>query len=284
MDWLERMNVALDYIEDHLADTIDYDRLSVLTLCPGNLFQRMFAVMTQMPLSEYVRRRRLSSAGMDLASGTEKVIDVALRYGYDSADAFAAAFKRLHGVSPSQAKRPGVTLTHCPRLSFTLKLKGEKDMKYKIVERQAFKVVGKNLRTTQEQNMKEGSIPKFWGKCNTDGTVAGLCRLEPDKPLLGVCHGDAPDGSFSYLVGLETARPADGYDTLAIPAATWAVFPSVGPMPDAIQKVWHEIFTAFLPASKYDHAPIPDFELYPEGDPAGPDYYCEVWIPIVAKR
>ncbi|MDD3842703.1 MAG: AraC family transcriptional regulator [Candidatus Izemoplasmatales bacterium] len=284
MDWLDRMNTVLDYIEDHLTEAIDYEQMAKMSLCSGNLFQRMFSNFTGMSISEYIRRRKLSKAGMDLASGDTQVIDIAGRYGYDSPDAFAYAFKRLHGITPSQAKIKGTTLTNYPRLTFTMKIKGEEKMRYRIVERQEFKVAGKSIKTSQEENMKQNSIPKFWDLCKHNGTMSALCAVGLEKPFLGVCYGDASDGSFLYMVGVEAKIMQAGFEMISIPQATWAVFESKGPMPFAIQKVWKEIFQNFLPTSKYDHAPMADFELYPEGDNQSQEYRCEVWIPVVPKR
>lgn len=283
MDWLERMNLVLDYVEEHLDDEVDYGKMAKMSLCSGNLFQRMFSTFTGLPLSEYIRRRKLSEAAMDLAEG-KTVLETALKFGYDSGDAFAHAFKALHGIPPSKAKLPGTVLTLCPKLSFTLQMRGEMQMKYRLVEKDAWRAAGKTLRTTQEENMKQGSIPKFWDRANQDGTSNLLCALAPGKPLLGLCFGDDPDGSFRYMIGVETAKAAPDLETLEIPAATWAVFESVGPMPGAIQKVWNEVFRDFLPASRYEHAPIPDFESYPEDDPSRADYRAEVWIPVIPKR
>ncbi|MFA5036632.1 MAG: GyrI-like domain-containing protein [Candidatus Izemoplasmatales bacterium] len=284
MDWLDRMNTVLNYIEDHLSDTIDYDQMAKISLCSGSFFQRMFSNFTGLPLSEYIRRRRLSQAGMDLANGETQVIDVAFRYGYDSPDAFTYAFKRLHGITPSQAKVKGAILSNYPRLAFTIKIKGEAKMNYRLVEKSDFKVIGKSLQTTQEENMKQQSIPKFWDQCKHDGTVAALCAIDKDKPLLGVCYDDASDGSFRYMIGIEANTNAKDFEILTIPQATWAVFESIGPMPFAIQKVWGEIFQDFLPTSKYEHAPMADFELYPTDDNQSSEYQCEVWIPVISKR
>jgi AraC family transcriptional regulator len=159
------------------------------------------------------------------------------------------------------------------------------EMKYKLVEKASFTVVGKSLKTTQEENMKTMSIPRFWDRCNQDGTGERLCALDAKKPLLGVCYGDEPDGTFRYMVGMEAQGTPPDFETLTLPKATWAVFESIGPMPHAIQKVWNAIFQEFLPTSKYEHAPMADFELYPcEGNPSEADYRCEVWIPVIAKR
>ncbi len=284
MDWLNRMNQVLAYIEDHLEGTIDYEDISQISLCPGSLFQRMFSNFTNISLSEYIRKRKLSQAAMALVEEDVSVIDIAMRYGYNSPDAFSYAFKRMHGISPSQAKKNGESLVHYPKLSFIIQMKGDIEMKYKIIEKEAFTVVGKSLRTTQEENMKEGSISQFWGRSYDNGVVRSLCALEPNKPLLGMCYNDEADGHFSYLIGVESNKSIDTFDTLKISKAKWAVFESIGPLPGAIQNVWKDIFQNFLPSSPYDHAPMPDFELYPDSNLQSEDYFCEVWIPIIAKK
>ncbi len=282
MDWLQRMNQVLDYIEQHLEDEIDYDRIARISLCPSGLFQRMFSILMNMPLSEYIRRRRLSSAALDLQRGESNILTIAIQYGYDSPDAFTYAFKRLHGVTPSQAKNQGIQLKLIPRLSFQMELKGVMEMNYKIIQKDAFVVIGKKIQTNQEENKKVHTIPNFWTKLNQDGTTQKLCQVGGNKPLLGVCYNGKPDGSFTYLIGVE-GKPSAAFESLIIPASTWAVFETHGPMPDAIFLVWKDIFQQFFPTTGYQHAGTPDFELYPTGDVDAADYRAEVWIPIVAK-
>ncbi len=125
MDWLERMNRAMDYVEEHLDQEVDYGEIARIACCPPGLFQRVFAVLTDIPLSEYIRRRRLTRAAFDLCTTKEKVIDVAVKYGYDSPDAFAVAFKRLHNITPAAARERGTMLKAYPKLTFSLILKGD---------------------------------------------------------------------------------------------------------------------------------------------------------------
>jgi AraC family transcriptional regulator len=284
MDWLRRTNRVLDYIEDHLTDDIDYEEIGKISLCPSGLFQRVFSTLTGISLSEYIRRRKLSKAAMELAEGTESVLDVAIKYGYDSADAFTVAFKRVNGITPSQAREQGVELIHYPKLSFTMKIKGELKMKYKMIKKPTFTVVGVSIQTTHDENMKNHSIPNFWTAFNAGKTGEKLCILAPDKPFLGVCYGEKPDGTFRYMIGVESLKTDKDLESLTIPAANWAVFESIGPMPEAIMKVWGEIFQDFLPSGNYDHADMPDFESYPEANPDSDHYRCEVWIPVVPKK
>ncbi|MDD3957383.1 MAG: AraC family transcriptional regulator [Candidatus Izemoplasmatales bacterium] len=283
MDWLVRMNRVLDYIEAHLTDTIDYDEIQHISCASGDFFQRMFSQFTGISLGEYIRRRKLSDAAIRLIDQKMSIIDLALEYGYESSDAFTHAFKKLHGVTPSDAKKKAISLTAYPKLSFNITMKGSERMKYRIVEREAFNVVGKSIKTSQERNLKFHEIPKFWDDFNQSGHTETLCALSAEENVLGVCYDGMADGSFSYMIGVVSNQATSEFETISIPKATWAVFESVGPMPDAIQKVWSDIFQNFLPTSGYEHAPMADFELYPKGCIHDVDYYSEVWIPIVKK-
>ena len=146
MDWLEHMNAAMDYIEVHLADEISYDRAARLACCSTYHFQRMFSYLAGVPLAEYIRRRRLTLAAFELRGGKCKVIDVALKYGYESPEAFSRAFKKLHGAMPLAAREAGVPLKAYPRMRFHITIQGNKEMNYRILQREAFRVFG--LATT----------------------------------------------------------------------------------------------------------------------------------------
>ncbi len=284
MDWLIRMNSVLDYIEQNLTSEIDYERIQAISCTSGDLFQRMFSHMTNISLSEYIRRRRLSDAAEKLSCNHGSVLETALLYGYDSPDAFSSAFKKYHGISPSQAKKRNITLYTYPKLSFQITMKGDRKMKYRIVEKKAFKVIGHSIKTSQEDNLKNMSIPKFWDDFNNSPKCDELMKHNLDDVILGVCYDGLPDGSFSYLIGVVSTSNEEGLEELTIPESTWAVFESHGAMPNAIQKVWAEIYENFLPTSQYEHACLPDFELYPKGDVLSESYYSEVWIPVVKKR
>jgi AraC family transcriptional regulator len=283
MDWLSRMNRVLDYIEERLQAEIDYEAIASISCTSGDLFQRMFSNFTEVSLGEYIRRRRLSEAAFDLRDKNSSVTEVALDYGYESSDAFAYAFKKQHGITPSEVKRNDVTLARYPRLSFQIIVKGNEPMKYRIVEKAAFKVVGKSLITTQEKNLSLQVIPNFWAKAHRHGLIEKICPFSLEEAVLGVCYDGKPDGTFSYMIGVVASSTSKDLEILKIPAATWAVFESVGPMPKAIQDVWKKVYQEFLPNSGYEHAMMPDFERYPSGNTADPKYYCEVWIPIVKK-
>jgi AraC family transcriptional regulator len=142
MDWLDRMNGAMDYIEAHLMEDISYDQVAKRACCSTYHFQRMFSFIADVPLSEYIRRRRLTLAAFELQMSTVKVIDIAFKYGYESPEAFSRAFKYLHGVMPTSARDKGVALKAYPRMSFHISIKGDVEMNYRIEEKQAFEMFG----------------------------------------------------------------------------------------------------------------------------------------------
>lgn len=142
MEWVDRMNRVIDYVEDHLCDEIIPDEISKIMACPYSVFQRSFVQITGTSLSEYVRRRKLTCAAHEIQSTEQKILDIAIKYGYDSSDAFGVAFKRLHGMNPIMARKQDVELKFHSRLHFTLKITGVEEMNYKKMERESFKVIG----------------------------------------------------------------------------------------------------------------------------------------------
>lgn len=287
MDWLNRLNQAIDYIEDNLMSEVNIAAVAREAASSTFHFQRSFVMLTGVTVAEYVRRRRLTLAAQELASSEGvKIIDIAFKYGYETPESFTKAFTRLHGLPPSQVKHKGVSLIAYPRITFTLSIKGVVGMNYRIVERDAFKLAGKSLKVSTIEGENFKVIPEFWGKCCSDGTLNEICKINPSKPVLGVCNNDFDKEmkTFTYVIAVEAdINESKDFDLYEIPAATWAVFESIGPMPGAIQDLWKRIYSEWFPATGYEHAGLPEFELYPEGDNTSKDYYCEVWIPVKAK-
>ncbi|HWO95793.1 MAG TPA: AraC family transcriptional regulator [Bacillus sp. (in: firmicutes)] len=284
MEMLQRMNGCLQYIEDHLDGKLDLEELARLSCCSKFHFQRMFHMVTGFTLADYIRKRRLTLAAQELTNTNAKVIDVALKYGYETPESFSKAFRKAHGVSPSQVKEPGTSLKAFPRISFHIQLKGEKEMNYRIVERDAFHVigVGKQVSTCQNENLKE--IPLFWNEVNTKGISLELLQLAQKDEMFGMCMDfDHANEELTYFIGVESQEKREAFETKTVPALTWAVFESVGPMPGAIQSVWKRIYSEWFPSTGYEHAAGPEFEVYPPGDVNDPNYRCEVWVPIKKK-
>ena len=284
MTMLESMNRAIRYIEENLTGDIDYAEIARIACTSQYHFQRMFVFVTEIPLSEYIRRRRLTLAAFELQNGNARIMDIALKYGYNSADAFTRAFQNIHGITPSKARESGVTLTAYPHITFTLSIKGAVAMNYKIEEKEGFTVVGVKEFTTMANGENFKNIPKMWSDLSKEKCmeIFALSDMEPSG-VLGICADMYNDG-FDYWIAAATTKPCPAtLQSLDIPACTWAIFETTGPMPGAIQEMFTRIFSEWLPTSGYEHAPAPEIEWYSDGDMSSSSYKSAVWIPIVKK-
>lgn len=282
MDWLDRMNRALDYIERHLEDGVTGEEAAGAAWSSAYHFHRLFHMVTGLTVTEYIRRRRLTLAARELASTPARVVDVALKCGYDSPESFARAFRRMHGISPSEARNPGIPLKAFPRMEFQFFLKGVHAMDYRIVEREAFHVIGKVLHTTTRDGGNFREIPAFWSAGFADGWIRRLESLTGRMAMGVVLPMEPGREELSYMIAVEAGpeMAGDEWTGYTVPAASWAVFTSVGPLPGAIHDVIRRIFQEWFPSTNYEHTHGPELEVYLEGDTSSPDYRCEVWIPI----
>lgn len=287
MNWIAGIQQAIDYIEDNITTELDSEEIAKRAYSSCFHFQRVFGILCGYSLGDYIRYRRLTLAGMELAGSAGKIIDVALKYGYDSPESFGRAFTKFHGIKPSQARDPGANLKSFSRLSVKLALEGGQVMDYRIEAKDAFRVMEKVRSFTTKGGENLEKIPKFWAQANHDGTIRTLCTYGGCSDfagrILGICYGDGCTGEFSYSIasGYDGATPAPaGFRIHEIPARTWAIFKCKGAMPAAIQILWRKIFTEFFPASEYIPKNDIDFEVYPDGDTASPDYESEIWIAV----
>lgn len=278
MEWIDRLNRAVEYLEEHLEEP-DLREAAKIACCSPYHFQRMFSLLSGAPLSEYIRRRRMSRAAADLQDG-EKIVDVALKYGYSSPTAFNRAFQAVHGLPPSQAKKPGVRLKSYPPLRFAITVQGVEEMEYRIEKKDAFRIVGVSapLGKDMEENFK--NVPGLWGRAAVDGTIPRLAALMDGEPkgLLGVCDG--LDSSRYYIAAASSAPAEGGLEEYTIPAFTWAVFPGKGESAAAVQALERRVVAEWLPTSGYEYAEGPDVEVYL--DPGCTQF--EVWIPVVKAK
>lgn len=280
MDTLENMKHAIDYIENNLDGEIEYARIAQIALCSQYHFQRMFAFLTGVPLSEYIRRRRLTLAAFDLQKSKEKIIDIALKYGYNSPDSFSRAFMAMHGITPSKAREKGISLKAYPRVTFSLSIKGVIEMNYKIEQKNSFSIVGVKQRFSHVDGLGE-NIGKMWSETPQE-TIAQIARL--GNGLVGVYSGMYEDNTTDYYIAAITEKdPPKTLCTLEIPSLTWAIFEIIGPMPTAMAEMWERIFSEWFPASGYEHAEAPEVEWYSNGDLSSSAYKSEIWIPVIKK-
>jgi AraC family transcriptional regulator len=199
-------------------------------------------------------------------------------------ESFAKAFRKAHGLSPSEARSQGAELKAYPQISFHISIKGDTEMDYKIVNRNAFPIIGKAIQISCKDGGGMREIPEFWSKCQADGTIERLASLFPRKNLLGIkMDFDDDKEEFTYVIAVEGTIENMENDLVSrdIPATTWSVFPSVGALPKAIQDVWLRIYQEWFPVTGYQHAESSEMEVYPLGDTTADNYRCEVWIPVV---
>lgn len=283
MEWLKNLNNALDYIEENLDGEIKYEKAAKLACCSTYHFQRMFSYISGTPLSEYIRRRRLTMAAFDLQRG-EKVIDVAVKYGYESPTSFNRAFQNIHGITPSSAQKEGTALKAFPRISFQISIKGEAEMKYRIEKKDSFKIMGYSAKLNKDVEVNFQEVPKLWREFAQKNGPEKMLPLMNQDPMgvLGVsaCNESAEEWRYYIAVATKNEKPAD-MDEYIVPACEWAIFPGEGPMPHAIQEIEKRVITEWLPTSGYEYADAPDIEVYLNADPV--DSKFEVWIPIVKK-
>lgn len=293
-DMLTKLNRALDYIEDNLTGEIDLEQLGRLAYTSSFNFQRMFSFAADVTLAEYIRRRRLTRAAMDLQATNDRVLDIALRYGYDSPVSFARAFSTLHGMTPKMARTSGVTLKAYPRISFQISIKGEKSMDYRIESKEAFEIFGiEDVFVSDESRQGDHTPHRLWQDAQADGRYDRLAEdAGPPPPFVprklcsvhGFCgYRDTGEGTFPYLLGgfKGPESRTEGYTVVTVPAGTWAIFPSEpydwADFDRVIETLYKRFFTEWLPASEYEQIGGLDFELY-GGD--GDRGYIELWFAI----
>ena len=281
MEWIERLNDAIGYIEEHLTDEIDYGQLGRIACCSSYHFQRMFAYMAGIPLSEYIRRRRMSLAAVDLQGNSMKIIDVAGKYGYNSPTSFNRAFQSVHGIAPSAVKSEGISVKSFPPLTFKITVKGVEEMNYRIETKEAFRIVGVSVPLYKEIEKNFTVIPQKWQEISENGTLQRLAGMMDTPPMgvlgVSICN-DAEQ--WRYYIAVATSQPQEDLEEYLVPAATWAIFSGEGTN-QAIQELERRIVTEWLPTSGYEYGNAPDVEVYLNPDPQNAQY--EVWIPVVKK-
>ena len=292
MDQITAIQRAIDYTEAHLTDEIDYEAAAREAASSVFHFQRLFSMLCGYTLGDYIRMRRLSLAADELQRTGGKIIDIALKYGYDTPESFSRAFTRFHGITPTQARRGG-NIKSFSRLSVKLILDGGNLMDYRIKKRDAFKLICRKKQVNKPQgDTATADISAFWGECSTDGTMEKLCKyasFDNLRGILGVCFsGEMANSGFPYGIGAEyNGAPLTdgGFDIVEIPAHTYAVFQCKGKMPDAFKETYKKICTEFFPqSSTYEYGNGIELEVYPSADVQNPDYTCEIWIAVKEKK
>lgn len=288
MELLNRINQAVDYIEETLYGELSEERLAQIAGCSVYNFQRMFSYIANMSLSEYIRSRRLTLAAFEVVNTKESILSIALRYGYDSHDSFTRAFQRFHGVLPSAARAGTVQLKSLPKISFQIKIQGEKVMNYQIEKWPAFTTAGFKTRVKTAEVYDR--VPVIWQQAWQDGSIQklfDLCAVADSRPsgLLGIAAGGQWGNSeeMDYYLSVTThvddpfckaVEVPSEMVTFEFPEATWAIFDASGELPGAVQEIYQRFYTEWLPNSGYGLADLPAVECYMQ------ENRQEVWIAL----
>ena len=285
MDWIKIIENALRYIEENLSGELTVDRIAEKMNISPFYFQKGFSMLCGYSVGEYIRMRRLSVAGSELVTSDNKVIDLALKYGYDSPDSFTKAFTRFHGSTPTDVRRKGALLKSFAPLHIKIILDGGNTMEYRVEEKPAFRVMGVSKIFSYET--ANADIPQYWDEIQVQAAV------KPVEGMYGICFDEEMGGNrFRYMIAddLEEGEAEEkNLETYEVPRHTWAIFPCRGAMPLSIQEVNRRIFSEWLPAGNYEIAEGYNIEYYSDSaefkdGTQDPDYYAEVWIPVRERR
>lgn len=287
VELLKNMNSAIRYIEEHLTAEIDYKEVSKIALCSEYHFKKMFSFLAGISLSEYVRRRRLTLAGLELVNSDVKVIEIAIKYGYSSPDSFTRAFQNLHGMTPSEVRSSSYSLKAFPPMTFQLTIQGGSEMNYRIVEKEAFRIVGLKKRVPIIFNGVNPAIAAMWQSLTMEWIteLKGHSNVEPIGLLsasTNFSEGRMEEkGELDHYIGVATTNECpEHFSKLEVPASTWAVFEAVGPFPDTLQNVWGRIYSEWFPSSNYEQIEGPEILWNEHKDVTSPTFRSEIWIPI----
>ncbi|MEU4833857.1 AraC family transcriptional regulator [Streptosporangium sp. NPDC023615] len=282
---LERLNQAMEHIERHLDQTVEVEELARIAATSEYHLRRMFSALAGIPLSEYIRRRRLTLAGAEVLAGRETLLEIAVRHGYGSGEAFARAFRAMHGIGPGEARRTGAALNSQSRLTFRLTVEGSSSMRYRLVDKAAFTVVGLRTRIPLVHAGPNQAIIDFVRGIDPRA-LERLEKLSDQEPhgIVAVCDdldpGRAEGTELDYHQGVITSMAApEGTSTLAVPAGTWAVFTVSGPVPRAIQELWRDVFTEWFPSNPYRTRIGPEI-LRVRLSPDKTEADAELWLPV----
>ncbi|MBQ6383281.1 MAG: helix-turn-helix domain-containing protein [Clostridia bacterium] len=270
--WIEGFQESVDFMEKNLTEELDIEEIAGKAALSPFYYQRIFGALCGMTVGEYIRARRMTLAAQELAGTDAKVIDAALRYGYDSPDSFAKAFQRFHGISPSQAREPGASLRSLAPLHIRITLEGGSMLDYRIVEKAPFTIVGVRRPFNSDTSYQE--IPKFWDEWLAQGK---------DRPVMGtfgVCI-DMNGKDFDYWIAdlyFPWEEIPEGCETGVIPGSLWAQFPcTIKTLQDTNTKIWSE----WLPSLKgYTLAGEYDIEVYLPPEEGSGEMAVYIWVPL----
>jgi AraC family transcriptional regulator len=297
MDWISGLQKSIEYIEANLMDDYDnlaLDKISAQANSSEYNFQKIFSIVTGVTVGEYIRNRRLALAGEELLLTDSRILDIALKYGYETAESFTKAFTRFHGITPKAVRKNNAELKLYNRLNIHIKVEGGSTLDYRVVRHDSMRILARSMIFSAAQlEDHKAAIQEFMTKCQSGGLYEFLNQNINEATyftdsILGYhdsvsCNQRGSEPRFS--VGVEyKGDPAEDasseYQIVEIPAGKWLVFCSTGRRPAAIQNLWYRIYTEFLPFSSYQIKETGTLEVCREGFRNGDDVVSELWLPL----
>lgn len=285
MNWSESIKAAIDYIEDNLTNDITINDISKKCYISPYYFQKGFAMLCGYSVSEYIRNRRLSLAGLELLNTDNKIIDIALKYGYDSPDSFTKAFKRFHGTTPIDIRNKKGTIKDFSPLKINISLDGGYILDYRIEDKETFSIIG--LKNSIDYKKAKTEVEKSWKTFfikNMLGKLKPKYEVNVDKNMRG--------DYFDYIIGDDynpNNKYSKNYEVINIPKFTWAIFPCVGKASESIKDINEKIFKEWL-ANNNNYSIADGYNIVMYSNPKeyknginDEKYYCEIWIPVIKK-
>jgi AraC family transcriptional regulator len=287
MSSIENFNNALLYIEKHLTDEINYKQLAKIALCSEFHFKRVFSFLSGIGLAEYIRKRRLTLAAIEIKNSNLRIIDVAIKYGYGSPDSFSRAFYTMHGVLPSESRNENAQIKLFPKMTFQLSIKGGCELNYRIIDKEPFRLIGLKKRVPIIFSGINPEISKMYQKLTPEviEKLKSISNVEPSGIIsasTNFSEGRMDEkGKLDHYIGVATShKELKGFNVLEIKAHKWAIFESVGPFPDTLQKTWGRIYSEWFPSSGYESVKGPEILWNESKDTTSSRFRSEIWIPI----
>ncbi len=281
MSQLANFNRALEYLEQCLDDKVDEKKILSISGYSYPLFSRVFSIISGITLSDYLRYRKLTKAALDIANSNEKIIDIAMKYGYDSHNSFTTAFKNFHDVTPSEVRK-GYQYKIFSPVHFSFMVEGGNQMDTKIERKKAFAIAG--LSTKLSLKAKDSAIiPVLWQDLIARETVEFWDSIGNGQNY-GLNYDFKSEDDLSYMAGFDVKDKelaiSKGLEIVEIPETDYAIIELKGKVPDCIYKGWEYVMGTFLPENGFKHAGTPDLEVYTEGDMNSDDYQMQLWVPV----
>lgn len=272
MNYINELQKAIDYIEDNLENNINFEIVAKEVGMSAFYFHRIFSSVIGISPTAYIRNRRLTVAAQEISKNNENILDIALKYGFESHEAFSRAFKNFHGGVPKMAKTDGNEFKNFSKANLDIEVNANNILSYRIESKDIIKISA-FFRKFNIENKDE--IPKYWKELKESRTLEKISN-NYKKDLLGICIGTQSDFEYKYGIGIEQTEDVETnieMETIEIPKSAWVVFKCKGQDEKNINELWTRIYKEFFITSSYKQCMDIDFELYD-------DENTEIWIPI----